>query len=149
MTGREGVRLEVHGPVPVTPVGALPTEPAMPASRGEVLASPDPDPRPQGATFSAFDSQFFLDVRTRAGDLAQVPLVSLPEMLLGSDGPMETTDLRFRVESISGYEGGELAMVWKLRGHVFDGGTRTWRWTSTDYREREPDGYADGRPYWF
>jgi hypothetical protein len=145
---REGVRLaDVRHPIQVS--AELPTEPAMPPSRGGMCEPPGPDPRPDVAEFSAFGSQFFLDVRTRAGDVAQVPLVSMPDMVMSSDGPADFGGLRFRVLSLSGYEGEELRMRWELRGHVFEGDTRTAYHSRLNYREREPDGYADGRPYWF
>lgn len=146
---REGVRLaDVRHPIRVA--AELPTEPAMPPTRScSVEVPPGSDAHPSVPKLLSHGSQFFLDVRTRAGDIAQVPLVCAPEMALTHEGPVDFADVRFRVLSISGYEGDELYMVWKLQHHVWEGSTRTAAWPMALYREREPDGYAEGRPYWF
>lgn len=110
---------------------------------------PGPDPMPGDLVFSVGQTQCFLEVRTRAGDIAEVPLLGLPDMILAGEQPISLGDMRFRVLSLAAWNAEELAMRWELRGMVFEGVTRAPLPLSTSYREHEPDGYADGRPYWF
>jgi hypothetical protein len=138
VTGREGVTLGAGFPCPA--VAGLPTEPAIP---------PAASTKNRGYAFS-WNSRFFLQVKTRAGDLAEVPLTTMPDLVMSAELPLEMAGVRFRVAGVVGYDGTELVFRLELPDSVFDGDTRqAYHVSRHAIREQEPDGYADGRPYWF